>query len=662
MATSDSDNFESADEDTEFRDASMKKSSPQWTYSSPIDSDSDDNICDKTKRNFSQVKANSSQEITTSMKKTSEVTRKTEKEEVKVISNEGNTELKNSGDGDNSVIEKGHTSNATRSVSRSAEKKKTKIQKSKESTKPKGLGAKRISETVTSLSLDNVKISNEEVKEKNEQIKNSNKVLDDWNLDDHKATEILRDSFDQSYEKSWIEIGNKSLDEFDKNVPEELKSNKKFKEIFRPDGWQDLENEKIITPTVENKHKTSLFLDEVAKVNEEKDDSGSGWGSWGNWGVTSLLSTASAGVSTLTSHVTQGLTILEESIISPTAANPVQNEEAENTESVDTSPTIEIQDSFGFSNLISGVSSITKLVEDTGTRVITGGLNTLETIGKKTMEVLQEGDPGLKKKRAFFTNELSKPILSQVLREAKDKAETEARTIEEKKLARRIHFESIFDDFQGLVHLEALEMLSKQSEMKIQQRIVSLNVEEGISLQETLDEVKELCDISDEDEGVDDDDKLEEQLKFYYSESGINASFDKINQIWTETKEYINNVSSPQSTVGDQEVFEKAILTIAQFTACSVEQFHKVGELLLIKGNRSTVNEADSLVHITKILSRRVETIANLFSKSFNQRSQSEKSVQFPGITTIFLEANNASSYIQEAFRLLIPILQIGVI
>ncbi|XP_034952684.1 protein FAM114A2 isoform X3 [Chelonus insularis] len=632
MATSDSDNFESADEDTEFRDASMKKSSPQWTYSSPIDSDSDDNICvspftkhmswssgisdekcqnrtyDKTKRNFSQVKANSSQEITTSMKKTSEVTRKTEKEEVKVISNEGNTELKNSGDGDNSVIEKGHTSNATRSVSRSAEKKKTKIQKSKESTKPKGLGAKRISETVTSLSLDNVKISNEEVKEKNEQIKNSNKVLDDWNLDDHKATEILRDSFDQSYEKSWIEI------------------------------------------------------DEVAKVNEEKDDSGSGWGSWGNWGVTSLLSTASAGVSTLTSHVTQGLTILEESIISPTAANPVQNEEAENTESVDTSPTIEIQDSFGFSNLISGVSSITKLVEDTGTRVITGGLNTLETIGKKTMEVLQEGDPGLKKKRAFFTNELSKPILSQVLREAKDKAETEARTIEEKKLARRIHFESIFDDFQGLVHLEALEMLSKQSEMKIQQRIVSLNVEEGISLQETLDEVKELCDISDEDEGVDDDDKLEEQLKFYYSESGINASFDKINQIWTETKEYINNVSSPQSTVGDQEVFEKAILTIAQFTACSVEQFHKVGELLLIKGNRSTVNEADSLVHITKILSRRVETIANLFSKSFNQRSQSEKSVQFPGITTIFLEANNASSYIQEAFRLLIPILQIGVI
>lgn len=39
--------------------------------------------------------------------------------------------------------------------------------------------------------------------------------------------------------------------------------------------------------------------------------------------------------------------------------------------------------SFGFSNLMSGVSSITKLVESTGTKVINGGLGTLETIGKK---------------------------------------------------------------------------------------------------------------------------------------------------------------------------------------------------------------------------------------------------------------------------------------
>ena len=66
---------------------------------------------------------------------------------------------------------------------------------------------------------------------------------------------------------------------------------------------------------------------------------------------------------------------------------------------------------FGFSHLMSGVSSITRLVETTGSKVLTGGLDTLETIGKKTMEVLQEGDPGLKNKRALFSE---KTVLSQV--------------------------------------------------------------------------------------------------------------------------------------------------------------------------------------------------------------------------------------------------------
>jgi hypothetical protein len=66
---------------------------------------------------------------------------------------------------------------------------------------------------------------------------------------------------------------------------------------------------------------------------------------------------------------------------------------------------------FGFDHLISGVSSITRLFETTGSRVITGGLDTLETIGKKTMEVLQEGDPGLKKKMGIFQEKI---VLSQV--------------------------------------------------------------------------------------------------------------------------------------------------------------------------------------------------------------------------------------------------------
>lgn len=45
---------------------------------------------------------------------------------------------------------------------------------------------------------------------------------------------------------------------------------------------------------------------------------------------------------------------------------------------------------------------------------MSGGLDALEFIGKKTMDVLAEGDPGLRQKREKLTGK--GPSLSQVLR------------------------------------------------------------------------------------------------------------------------------------------------------------------------------------------------------------------------------------------------------
>ena len=49
-------------------------------------------------------------------------------------------------------------------------------------------------------------------------------------------------------------------------------------------------------------------------------------------------------------------------------------------------------------------------------QVLMGGLDTLEVIGRKAMDVIQEGDPGLRRKRGFLLNK--KPNLSQVIRVA----------------------------------------------------------------------------------------------------------------------------------------------------------------------------------------------------------------------------------------------------
>ncbi|KYM86521.1 hypothetical protein ALC53_03982 [Atta colombica] len=473
----------------------------------------------------------------------------------------------------------------------------------------------------------------------------------------------------KSEEKSKTQItGNQfrpSSDLSEIDMPEELKSNKKFKEVFQPEGWEGLGDD-IELPDELTEEKLQPMLQRLSladKKDSKDEDSLGSWGSWGNWGVTSLINTATASVSTLTNHVSQGLTLLEGTIVQdPTELERIKQNAVPETDGAQS----EIQEqesrsfsSFGFGNLISGVSSITKLVESTGSKVMTGGLDTLEAIGKKTMEVLQEGDPGLKKKRAFFMNEPEKPNLSQILREAKEKAETEEKTIEERELARKVHYESLFDDYQGLVHLEALEMLSKQSNIKIQQYLIELDTNDLTSVQETLEEIKELCDLGDEDDDENKNDKdLKSRLKNACHDLGVDITYEKLYDVWTETENYLAS-----STRTKQEIFQNAISTLAQFTALSVERFHKTAELLLVKERRSTVNEADALVQLTNILSNQISLLANSFCDTLHRFAETTKKSDInENITTIFLEAANANSYIQDAFRLLIPILQVGAI
>ncbi|KAK0086800.1 hypothetical protein PV326_005439 [Microctonus aethiopoides] len=722
MATSDSDDFESADEEVEFRLSSSKKSSTKWTPQqfSDINSDTDDDndcitsikgnswsseISDEKCTNNSAVShksLSSAKKIQTATKlnspssqeqsknlqaKVNEIIKKDKKE---FIDSESSLDIQQVGIntktqsmentskpyGNETLLE--NTSTIDNKSGARKKERSQRQQKQRESQKPTGFGAKKLgvkitsdissttSSSISANSNTNVTIHNDENKPP--------VIQDSWEFDDDKATKILQRESLKSHENAWHKKKfNKSSNISDEllndNVPEELKSDKKFKEVFNTDGWEDFVDEDKIINDFDSEKKMEKVLDTkpiIDKPSNEMTNSGGSWSSWGSWGVTSLLNTATASVSTLTSHVTHGLTLLEETIGVPDPVQLVQPQITEANESVDEKSKQENNQmgSFGFSNLMSGVSSITKLVESTGTKVINGGLGTLETIGKKTMEVLQEGDPGLKKKRAFFLNEGEKPILSKMLREAKEKAEVAEKTIEEKQQARKVHFETLFDDFQGLVHLEALEMLSKQSNMKIQQRMVILNADEINSIQETLDEVNELCDLGDEDDEEEcDNGDLKERLKLACADLGVEISCEKIYELWEKTKTYVSDVSEVDSSISNKEIFQNAISSLAQFTAYCVERFHKTAELLLIKERRSTVNEADALVQLTQIFSGQIGIVANLFSKCLSERiKRKEDADDEVDITTIFLEATNASSYVQDAFRLLIPILQAGAI
>ncbi|KAG5868849.1 hypothetical protein JTB14_031089 [Gonioctena quinquepunctata] len=277
------------------------------------------------------------------------------------------------------------------------------------------------------------------------------------------------------------------------------------------------------------------------------------------------------------------------------------------------------------------------------------------------MEVLQEGDPGLKNKRAFLKLDQDKPVLSQVLREAKEKAEQENKVLQQKNIAKKLNYESLFDDFHGLVHLEALEMLSKQCDIKLETLKENSIEKDLVELQETLDQIKELCELPDED----DEDQptlseIQETILVGVKEIGINITYDKLISTWKETESWLSSLKL--NVCDESEIHQEALQTLARLTAMAVEQFHKTGELLLIKEHRSTADEAVNLVQITMAATSLIGMVAGKFSEKLNTKvsEHGDKEKINELITNVFYEAANSSSYIQDAFQLLVPVIQIG--
>lgn len=112
------------------------------------------------------------------------------------------------------------------------------------------------------------------------------------------------------------------------NLPEELMSNLTFKDIFKPAGWEGLGDDVELPDDLgDDKYRPVLnkLAASVTAAEQDSPSSSDGWGGWGSWGA--LLSTASVGVSTLTSHMSQGLSMLEESMGVPSVEDLVEAEE-----------------------------------------------------------------------------------------------------------------------------------------------------------------------------------------------------------------------------------------------------------------------------------------------------------------------------------------------
>ncbi|XP_012579439.1 PREDICTED: protein NOXP20 isoform X2 [Condylura cristata] len=427
---------------------------------------------------------------------------------------------------------------------------------------------------------------------------------------------------------------------------------------------------------------------------------GRGWTGWGSWGK-SLISSASATVG-------HGLTAVKEKAGATLRIHSVNSGSPEETQpdtvsgvpQADT-PTDQIAAESPPTSPSSGsrgvLSAISSAVQNTGKSVLSGGLDALEFIGKKTMNVLAESDPGFRRTKTLMERTVS---LSQMLREAKEK-ETQ-RLAQQLTAERTVHYGTLFDEYQGLSHLEALEILSNESESKVQSFLASLDGEKLEILKNDLISIKDIF-ASKELENEEDkaEQGLEEKGEEFASmltellfELHVAATPDKLNKAMKKAHDWVEEDQTTMSVDVAEESEEKtkmeekekipehpeehkkeervktvedicmlSIESLAEVTARCIEQLHKVAELILHgqEEEKSAQDRAKVLIKLTTAMCNEVLSLSKKFMNSLTTAGADKKAeVLNPMIDRVLLEGCNSTTYVQDALQLLLPVLQVS--
>ncbi|XP_038948679.1 protein NOXP20 isoform X2 [Rattus norvegicus] len=344
------------------------------------------------------------------------------------------------------------------------------------------------------------------------------------------------------------------------------------------------------------------------------------------------------------------------------------------------------------------LSALTNAVQNTGKSVLTGGLDALEFIGKKTMNVLAESDPGFKRTKTLMERTVS---LSQMLREAKEKEKQ--RLAQQLTAERTAHYGMLFDEYQGLSHLEALEILSNESESKVQSFLASLDGEKLEFLKNDLISIKDIFvakesenEENPEEQGLEESgEEFARMLTELLFELHVAATPDKLNKAMKKAHDWVEedqSVVSIDVTKGSEEeekkegkeekaeepeedkaggkgaktveeVYMLSIESLAEVTARCIEQLHKVAELILHgqEEEKPAQDQAKVLIRLTTAMCNEVASLSKKFTNVLTTVGSNKKAeVLNPMIDSVLLEGCNSTTYVQDALQLLLPVLQVS--
>ncbi|NWT85058.1 NXP20 protein, partial [Lanius ludovicianus] len=472
---------------------------------------------------------------------------------------------------------------------------------------------------------------------------------------------------------------------------------------------EDTPTECIETVSLDVEPELGETLHEQNSPATDSSSKASRWGAWGTWGK-SLLSSASAtvghGITAVKEKAGTTLRIHSGSSASLEIAEPPAAEtpviQAEDSLDQSSSENIPSSPSSGSRGML---SAITNAVQNTGKSVLSGGLDALEFIGKTTMNVLAESDPGFKRTKTLMARTVS---LSQLLREAKEKEKQ--RRAQQVTVERTAHYGLLFDEFQGLSHLEALEILSNESEAQVQSYLAKLDGEQLESVKNDLIAIKEIFAPKELDDEVvqaqkavlfflaaDMGEEFVSMLTELLFELHVAATPDKLNKARKKAHDWLeeaslstpvdieeevnekpgepheektqkeNKIDSDKTEVDKsktvEEIYMLSIESLAEVTARCIEQLHKVAELILHgqEVEKTAQDQAKVLTNLTSAMCNEVSSLSKKFSDSVTAAGSNMKAeVLNPIINSVLLEGCNSTTYIQDAFQLLLPVLQIS--
>jgi len=408
----------------------------------------------------------------------------------------------------------------------------------------------------------------------------------------------------------------------------------------------------------------------TSHVPESSLSSGWGWGTWGN-----MLSKATSSVSSMLETVETQLGIPNPTEMAKLATSSKSNQDNDLSKPEDSSdlkpPTSEAETEVGetkpenepvaagLGSWLSGIgmSNLSSMVQNTGKEIVSGGLDALEFVGKKTIDAISHGDPGFRRKRI---------TLSQAIREAKERAEQSGNqeTDDQFKLNT---FSIEFDKFQGLAHLEALEMISRESEQELEKLLEARAEESRTNSDELLAALKSIFHVSEEDdddgedEGLESDNDFDDVISDHVANLSLSVAPVKLISAYHSSRcESEQQDNEARST---EELYSIAISCFAELTARSVELFHKIGEFMLlpdVKASSLAKTRGNALVKICMVLRASITGLSSRFAKNLNEKNPKSDDSVSKMITDIYLEASNSSSYITDSFRLLSPIVQLS--